>query len=58
MLKAELFDKLVCRCVIFLYDSDVATQEYIARCIRDDSRPFGGIQVTILSSPNDVLWGC
>jgi hypothetical protein len=49
MLKAELFDKLVSWCVIYLfwYDSDVA-QEYIAQCVRKDSRPFGGIQVNTL----------
>jgi hypothetical protein len=49
MLKAELFDKLVSRRVMHLlwYNSDDA-QEYIAQCIRKDSRPFGGIQVATM----------
>lgn len=51
MIDGELFDKLVC---IFLCSKIdflklKTLQEYIARIVRGNSVPFGGIQVTFIS---------
>jgi len=46
MLKSDLFDKLVSLTIVILCarNSKKQTKDYIARTIRNDQRPFGGIQ--------------
>jgi len=50
MLKSDLFDKLVSLTIVMLCarDSQKKTKEYIARTIRNDQRPFGGIQAIFI----------
>lgn len=47
MLRSDLFDKLVNLAIVMLcaHDSMIKTKEYIARTIRKNESPFGGIQV-------------
>jgi len=48
MLRSDLFDKLVSLTIVMLCarDSKTKKKEYIARTIRKNKCPFGGIQVT------------
>ena len=49
MIDAVLFDKLVSAHLLASYQHvlSLASQEYIARQLRDQDKPFGGIQVII-----------
>ena len=49
MIDGRFFDKLVSiySCAFFQPVLMFASQEYIARQVRENSRPFGGIQVVL-----------
>lgn len=49
MIDGHLFDKLVSGFLCFAAVELINFQEYVARAVRKNSAPFGGIQVRLLS---------